>query len=154
MKLFKAFLSMGLLSLGVQARSPIPTLELTETEKSIESVEDMRSFYNGSVRFFLHNNEEPAARPMEITVVLPNGEEEGSGFIDLKTLSISWFCQASLKNAKSSYNSKDGLTVSIPVGHYIPETGSCDDKDTLNVNVKMLPGSKSSAVAWLSSGRQ
>jgi hypothetical protein len=152
MKLFKSLLSIGLLSIGVQARSPMPTLELTEVEKTIESVEDMRSFYNGSVRFFLHNNEEPAARPMEITVVLPNGQQEG--FIDLKTLSVSWFCSANLKAAKSTYNSKDGLTVAIPVGHYIPETGSCDDKDTLNVNVKMLEGSKSSAVAWLSSGRQ
>ncbi len=135
------------------ARSPIPTLQLEETEKNIESVVELRSFHNGAVRMFLHDNEEPAARPMEVTIVVPNGDQEG-GFIDLKTYSLSSYCSADLKNAKATYDSSQGLTVKIAVSFYNPENGRCEDKDTLNVNVKLLPQSMSQTVAWLTSGRR
>jgi hypothetical protein len=136
-----------LLSVSAWARSPIPTIELTKTTKTIESVTEMKSYYNGAARIFLHDNEEPAARPMEVTIVVPNGEEDN--FVNLQTLSVDSFCSASLKNSKSTYNSKNGLTVKIPVSVYNVDTGDCSKNSTLNINVQMLYGSKSSVVAWM-----
>lgn len=131
--------------LVVSSFSNAGVIEPRKIDQSVNDVVEMKSFDNGAIRIFLVDQQEPASRPYKVVVSLPAGGDELTQFGSFETGS---FCSVDLTNAtsvKKQTSSSVNRVISIPVAHYDLETGSCQLKDTLTLDV-LLTGSNESSL--------
>lgn len=126
MKLFSAMLVM-LSCMSAFAASEIKLQKCNENGIGIESlipgVGNQKSVYNGNVTLYAYDIIEPAAASQGIAIVYTVPEEFPEGFVVRECAAITYLSGVDLKNAKSTYDAKTGVTLKIPVRNYDNETG-------------------------------
>lgn len=95
-------------------------LELTKCDDVGANIENMlfgkesqKSYYNGNVGLVVFDTIEPAAASYGIAIVHNEPAENPEGFITRKCLAVPFLSAVDLKNAKSTYNARTGVTVVI-----------------------------------------
>jgi hypothetical protein len=82
--------------------------------------DNTRKFYNDSVRLTVLDIGEPACCSMHLMVTFPTGGTDGPEEMQCKFINESatlGLPTIDLKNAKSQYDAKTGLTITVPYGN-------------------------------------
>ena len=82
----------------------------------------VRSFYQGNVTLFLIDRVEPACCALGVALVMPEQVEEGPG--DVQCWAVTGYAGVDVRGAAARYDATEGLTLTIPVQDYEPETGA------------------------------
>lgn len=106
-------------------------------ESLIPGAENQRSVYNGGVSLYAYDIGEPAAASQGIAITYYSPEELPEGHVSRNCAVITYLSGVDLKNAKSVYDAKTGVTMKIPVRNYNPETGGTTP-GMIEVNIKMV----------------
>lgn len=119
-------------------------LELTKCDVVGANIENMlfgkesqKSFYNGNVGLVVYDTIEPAAASYGIAIVHNEPAENPEGYITRKCLAIPYLSDVDLKNAKSTYNARTGVTVVIKARKMDGFTGDARDAKIV-INIKSV----------------
>ncbi len=108
---------------GFRTLVPCEQLELGLESVAVgEDLSGVRTFYQGQVTLFLIDRVEPACCAYGVAVVMPAPPSEGS-LEGMRCWAIFGYAGVDLRGARASYQPREGLTVSIPIRDYVPETG-------------------------------
>ncbi len=100
----------------------------------LTGAESQRSLYKGAVGIFQFDTEEPAAAPAGLAIVYNSPEASEQGFIIRKCVGLHYLAGSDLKNAKSSYDAKSGVTLIINISKpNIEDGGTIPGKIKLNI---------------------
>lgn len=95
---------------------------------------NVRSFYNNRVQIYNIDTIEPAAASAGIAIVLPDNEDPLGGS---KCLAIPNFAGIDIKAGRPSYDSVNGLSLSIPTRIPDSETGKAKPGPVLNILINL-----------------
>ncbi len=117
-------------------------VELTDCENAGANLttmnfgaENQKSFYKGQVGVLSYWTEEPAASPTGIAIVYNEPLDTEAGYISRKCVAITYLASESLKTAKSSYDPKTGVTLTVNVGRF---DGESVQKKVISINIKTI----------------
>ena len=82
----------------------------------------VRTYYEGSVTLLALDTIEPGCCPAGVAIVMP-GEPQENDPVGPACWAIRGFAAVDLRAARSSYDPRQGLTLSIPTRDYDPDTG-------------------------------
>lgn len=106
-------------------------LELTNCNDVGANIENMlfgaatqKSFYNGNVGLVVYDTIEPAAASYGIAIIFNEPVENPEGLITRKCLAIPYLSAVDLKNSKTNYNGRTGITLVLKARKMDGFTGS------------------------------
>lgn len=100
-----------------------------------------RTFANGAIRLVVTDTIEPAAGSFHLVILHPPHDELGGVICTLVSADGGiGFSGMALGPAKASYDPAQGLTVTLPVSLYNPQTAGFDDA-ALSVTINQATGS-------------
>ena len=135
-------LAVALFSLSQFAFSkPLELNKCDDVGANIENMlfgkESQRSFFNGNVGIVVYDTIEPAAASYGIAIVHNEPAENPEGFITRKCLAVPNLSAVDLKNAKSTYNSRTGVTIVVKARKMDGFTGDARDAKIV-INIKSV----------------
>jgi hypothetical protein len=128
----KARISIALAALAWPAAAPAQTSELHRCDEAYVGLQDVavgadlsgvRTFYQGNVTLFALDTVEPACCPAGVAIVMP-AEPRGNEPVGFTCWAIKGLAAVDLRAARSSYDPRRGLTLTIPTRGYDPDTGA------------------------------
>ncbi len=99
----------------------------------------VRNFYRGNVTLFALDTIEPACCSAGIAIVMP-AEPHGNEPVGFACWAIKGLAAVDLGAARSSYDPRRGLTLTIPTRGYDPETGATIPGEPIRLRIDAARG--------------
>ena len=99
----------------------------------------VRSFYRGDVTLFALDTIEPACCSAGVAIVMP-AEPHGNEPVGFACWAIKGLAAVDLRAARSSYDPRRGLTLTIPTRGYDPDTGGTVPAEPIRLRIDAARG--------------